>query len=363
LRRLPGLVLASAVSVTAWVSVLAATSTDHARAAPPVQVVFGFQGRMWGEQDFYGFISVARPFGYTGHLSWAYEWLVTCSTTTAGLAAGAQLSCTGPVRIDGWVKERFVDPLVGESCTAKITSQANAQWGVGAFLRSPRSVRLSASPPDVIATNPSPPDSSCQLNEAIQWQSDPNINATAPLTGGGAVAHAHGSGTYVDTSPQGSVVRGHTGSWSFVDMHVIGLSSSNAAGGLTDLSGNIAQYLSGVRDQLGSGVSGLPGLPAPLAYVGRSGTLSGQGTASGAGSASAVDASAAGRALFTIDQRLRPGMTRVAVRLTSAGRSWLARAGAAKLRVALTFRPKRGHPAKIHPIVALSPPIPRGAYG
>jgi hypothetical protein len=236
--------------VTAWVSLFAATKTEYARAAAPVQVVSGFQGRLWGEEDFYGFISVAKPFGYTGHLSWEYEWLMTCSTATASLVAGAQLSCTGPVRIDGWVKETFVDPLVGESCTAKIASQANAQWGVGAFLRSPRSVRVSASPPDVIANNPNPPDSGCQPDEAIQWQSGPNINATVPLTGGGAVARGHGSGTYVTSSPQGSAVRGHTGTWSFVDMHVIGPSSSDLAGSLTNLSGGIAQYLSGARDEL-----------------------------------------------------------------------------------------------------------------
>ena len=351
MRRLPALGLASVVCVTAWVSLSAMTGTEPARAAAPVQVVFGFQGRMWGEQDFYGFISVAKPFGYSGHLSWAYEWLMTCSTTTAGLVAGAQLSCTGPVRIDGWVKETFVDPLVGESCTAKLTSQANAQWGVGAFLRSPRSVRVSASPPDTIATIPNPPDSGCQLNEAIRWESDPNVNATVPLTDGGAVAHAHGSGVYVDTSPQGSGVRGHTGSWSFVDMHVVGASSSNPAGSLTNLSGEIAQYLSGERDQLSSAIPGLARLPAPLAYVGSSGTLSGRGALSGAG------------ALFTIQQRVRPGMAQVAVRLTAAGRSRLAGAGAAKLRISLTFRPKHGHATRIHRIVALSPPIPRGASG
>ncbi|HXE45151.1 MAG TPA: hypothetical protein VN635_08130 [Conexibacter sp.] len=334
--------------MTAWVPLMAWTSTESARAATPVQVVFGFQGRLWGEEDFYGFISVARPFGYTGHLSWAYEWLMTCATTTPAFAAGAQLSCTGPVRIDGWVKETFVDPLVGESCTAKITSQANAQWGVGAFLRSPRSVRISASPPDVIANSPDPPGSGCQPDEAIQWHSDPNVNATVPLTGGGAVAHAHGSGTYVTSSPQGSTVRGHTGSWSFMDMHVIGTSSSNPASSLTNLSGSIAQNLSGMRDQLSSAIPDLPRLPAPLTYARSSGTLSGQGAA-------------AGRALFTIRQRVRPGMRQVAVRLTAAGRSWLARAGAAKLRISLTFRPKHGHATTIHAIVALSPPIPRGA--
>jgi hypothetical protein len=173
---------------------------------------------MQGEEDFYGFISVAKPYGKTGHQTWHYQWLTWCQTETPIATPTAPVSCTGPTKITGLVKNTYTNSSLGRNCTAKITSLKGAEWTIGLNPRSRTTVLLHAGPPDADAvTVPSPPGSTCRgFDQAIRWKKGPETLAPVTWDFPDHRRPAFGSGEYVDYA-HGAVVRGHVTSNSVAD--------------------------------------------------------------------------------------------------------------------------------------------------
>jgi hypothetical protein len=306
-----------------------------------------YGGRTRGEEDFYGYISVAKPYAKTGHLSWGYQWGMACETETP-IAPTTPVGCSGAVRINGWVKRTFTDPALGQECTAKLTNGKGAQWSVGASPRSATTVLLQAGPPDAaIVTIPNPRSSNCGRDQAIRWKYGPGISAPVVWNG---PPHSHarpgrGSGEYVD-STHGDVVRGRVSSQSLLDYEFY-LNDKDALEAILEaLASEIAMSLSSLRDQINAGLQSITNMLAPLTDLGSSGTISGEGTQAGQS-----------ETLFTIHQGVGSGVTPVGIQLTGAGRRFLSTAGAARLAVSLTFRPVHGAAVSIRRLVALSPPL------
>jgi len=343
LRPIRLLGLAVALSGACWLLLSVSGSTPQARAArekasaSTAAAWFTYHGEMKGEKDGYGFISVSKPYAKTGHLAWGLEWDVKCKTKAYPLVVGVQFSCLGPVTIDGWEKQTFTDPVLGQDCTGTIHEQKNARWTLNATVHGRTTVMLSASPPLAeIATRPSPPDSNCLgPDEAIHWTTTPddasppnivkNVHefATNYFTGS-----QESRGEYIDNSHGRSVIRGHVTSDSTVDMFLVPEVSVPyfAAQRIVGVLGNLAHRIANSLDNLGNQMEAntIPAIKPPFesTYVGTTGTLSGQGTSSG--SPRYLSASAGTGPLFTIHQHIGSGFTLVTIHLTPAGRRFLA---------------------------------------
>jgi len=338
----------------------AGAATTRSTTSTQAVVVFHYNGIQSGYEDFYGFISVSRPYAKTGHLDWEYNWDMTCSTKIADLVVGSQIGCGGPVTISGWEKRTFTDPVLGEDCTAKFTTRKGAEWALGAYVRNKGTVLLNASPPRAeLASVPDPPGSTCiGPDDAIDWREPAEISKVVRGKGSFFVAYGPAKGDYVDTS-HGRAVRGHTWGMSGVEMVLEPEKSFSRQVGqilvntLANLADDIARSLDGARDRMNADVP-LSELLPPSTDLGTSGTLTGSGSPATRDLASGR---AAAGTLFTINQRVRSGFTRVPIRLSAAGRQFLQNAGTAKVRIGLTFNPADGKAVRVQRVVKLSPPL------
>jgi len=354
--------LAVAMSVACWVLLSVAGGAQHARAARSVtgRAYFAnrseleYTGRQRGGEDFYGFISPTKPNAKTGHLSWEYWWAMDCHDFSPGLRVGSQFGCDAPVRMGGWEELTFTDPVLGQDCTAKITNRPNARWHMGGRVKYVTEAELSASPPYAeIAVIPTPAGSNCNgPDEAIKWKEEdaPNIKGVAQSSHGFFAISAVQHGQYISRG----VVRGHVESESEMAYEVAYNERDWFRLMLENAADQAELSLSVSRDQMNGGVAN-SNVPEPSVRPGVSGTLSGQGTAVGAARHFASGASAT---LFTIHQHVGPGSTTVALRLTPAGRRFLATAGAVKIRISLTFKPAHRSAVSVQRVVSLRPPLP-----